>query len=119
MRAQALDFVFSIFKYPALLLRQLTLTLLKSDTWLNFNKSLFKVMSFECHARFLHSSRKRAEIPRVLGLGEYFCLRCGEKCWSVMFHTLPFVSIVVSSSVVLFLEVVCGKQKDTWHFCEN
>jgi hypothetical protein len=82
--------------------RQLTLVLLKSDISLNFNKLLFKAMSFKCHAHFLHSSRKKAEIPRVLGLGGYFFLRCGEKCWSAMFHTLPFVSIIVSSSDVLF-----------------
>jgi hypothetical protein len=90
-------------------MHQLTFVLLKSYISLNFNKLLFKVVSFKCHD-VLHSSIKKAEIPRVLGLGGYFFLRCGEKCWSVMFHTLPFVSLVVSSSGVLFSEVyVCGK----------
>jgi hypothetical protein len=64
-------------------------------------------MSFKYHAHFLHSSRKKAEIPSVVRLGGYFFLRCGEKCWSVMFHTLPFVSIVVWSSGVLFAGGVC------------
>jgi hypothetical protein len=50
-----------------------------------------------------HSSRKKkAEIPGVLCSGEYFFLRSRENCWSVMFHTLTFISKVVLSSAVLF-----------------
>jgi hypothetical protein len=86
--------------------RQLTLVLLKSDILLKFNKLLFKAMSFKCHD-FLHCSRKKPEIPRVLGLGGYFFLRCGNKCWSVMFHTLQCVSIVISSSCGLFRGGMC------------
>jgi hypothetical protein len=40
--------------------------------WLKCNKFIFEAMSFKCHAHFLHSSRKMAEIPKVLGLGGYF-----------------------------------------------
>jgi hypothetical protein len=83
------------------------LFLLKSDISLNFNKVLFKAMSFKCHAHFLHSGTKKAGVPKVLGLGEYFFLRCGEKRWSVMFCTLPFVSIVVPSSGALPVGSVC------------
>jgi hypothetical protein len=50
--------------------RQLTSVLLKPDISLNLNKSLFRAKSFECRVHFLHSSRKKAEIPRVLGLGD-------------------------------------------------
>jgi hypothetical protein len=71
MRAQKFDFLFLAYlNTPRLCMRQLTLVLLKSDISLNFNKLLFKVTSFECHAHFLHSSRKKVEIPRILGLGD-------------------------------------------------
>jgi hypothetical protein len=48
----------------------LTLVSLKSAISLNFNKLLFKVVAFKYHAHFLHFGRKKAEVPRVLGLGD-------------------------------------------------
>jgi hypothetical protein len=89
--------------------RQLTLISFESDIWLNFNKVLFKEMSLKHHAHFLHSSRKRAAVPRVSRVGGYLFLRCGEKYCPLTFHTLPHVSIVISSSVVLFFEGVCAR----------
>jgi hypothetical protein len=71
MGAQNFDFLFLAYLNTALYSHQLMLILLKSDNWLNFNQLLFKAMSFKCHAHILHSSRKRAETPRVLGLGGY------------------------------------------------
>jgi hypothetical protein len=50
--------------------RQLTLVSIKSDISLKFNKVLLKAVSYKCYAPFLHSSRKKADIPRVLGLGD-------------------------------------------------
>ena len=58
--------------------RQMALILLKYDVWLNFNKLSSKAKFFKCQTHFLHSSTKRAGIPRILVTGEYFCLLHGN-----------------------------------------
>lgn len=93
---------------PDPFVRQITLIIPKFSDWLNSTKSLLKAMFFKCRAQFLHSSRNRVGIPRLVVSRGYLCLRGGKKVLSVMFPALPFVSIVVLKIMISFLEFECG-----------
>jgi hypothetical protein len=94
--------VFRICKYSTLV-RQLTLILLKSFIRINFNKLLFKTISFKCHAHFLHSSGKRAVIPRVTGI--FLSLMWREMLVYKVSHPAACIGSGIELSCVRFLKV--------------
>jgi hypothetical protein len=113
MRTQKFYFYFLAYLNTPLLSTSIDINLLKSDIYLNFNKLLFKAMSFKCHPTLLtlQQKKKKSCHSKSFSLREIFL----SSMWREMLTcNVSHPAICIDSRIQVWY-LVSGRCSNVWH----